>query len=193
LRLLRQHAGDIALVMRLNAQYASMVRTSLSVLGRLMRVQALRHKRDAIGGAADQDAWTQHVVERSMAQVVDPDPRPPEAASPERARSKSPERARSKSPKPAPVATQAKASPAYTDQTTGEHASENETDSQDPAFETWLRERPWNRGSTGPDDTALRILREAMAKPGLESPASGRVNLGSTANDWHGEREKASA
>jgi hypothetical protein len=29
--LLRQHAGDILLVMRLNAQYGSMVRTSLSV------------------------------------------------------------------------------------------------------------------------------------------------------------------
>jgi hypothetical protein len=31
LRLLRQHADDIGLVMRLNAQYGSMVRTSLSV------------------------------------------------------------------------------------------------------------------------------------------------------------------
>ena len=38
LRLLRQHATDIGLVMRLNAQYASMVRTSLAVLVRLMRV-----------------------------------------------------------------------------------------------------------------------------------------------------------
>jgi hypothetical protein len=46
LRLLRQNAGDIGLVMRLNAQYGSMVRTSLSVHGRLMRVQALRHKRE---------------------------------------------------------------------------------------------------------------------------------------------------
>jgi hypothetical protein len=45
LRLLRQHADDIGLVMRLNAQYGSMVRTSLSVHDRLMRVQALRHKR----------------------------------------------------------------------------------------------------------------------------------------------------
>src|SRR3978361_2550098 len=45
LRLLRRHADDIGLVMRLNAQYNSMVRTSLSVHGRLMRGPALRHKR----------------------------------------------------------------------------------------------------------------------------------------------------
>src|SRR5450432_207699 len=73
LRLLRQHADDIGLVMRLNAQYGSMVRTSLSVHGRLMRVQALRQKREAIDGAANQDAWALHVAERSMLGVVDPD------------------------------------------------------------------------------------------------------------------------
>jgi hypothetical protein len=80
LRLLRQHAGDTALVMRLNAQYASMVRTSLSVLGRLMRVQALRQKREAIDGAASEDAWALHVAERSMLKVVDPNAKPPQAA-----------------------------------------------------------------------------------------------------------------
>jgi hypothetical protein len=56
-RLLRQHADDIGLVMRLNAQYGSMVRTSLSVHG--------RH-------AATEDAWALHVAERSMLGVVDP-------------------------------------------------------------------------------------------------------------------------
>src|ERR1700704_6344162 len=76
LRLLRQHAGDIGLVLRLNAQYGSMVRTLLSVHGRLMRVQALRHKREAIDGAANQDAWTQHVAERCMLVVTDPDAAP---------------------------------------------------------------------------------------------------------------------
>src|SRR5450432_4784782 len=73
LRLLRQHADDIGLVMRLNAQYGAMVRTSLSVHGRLMRVQALRQKREAIEGAANRDARVQHVAERSMLGVVDPD------------------------------------------------------------------------------------------------------------------------
>jgi hypothetical protein len=73
LRLLRQHAGDIGLVLRLNAQYGSMVRTSLSVHARLMRVQALRQKREAMDGAANQDAWTLHVAERSMLEVLDAD------------------------------------------------------------------------------------------------------------------------
>src|SRR5476651_419693 len=76
LRLLREHAGDIGLVMRLNAQYGSMVRTSLSVHGRLMRVQALRQKREAIDGAENQDVRVQHVAERSMLGVVDADAAP---------------------------------------------------------------------------------------------------------------------
>src|ERR1700709_1323351 len=70
LRLLRQHTGDIKLVMRLNAQYGSMLRTSLSVHGRLMRVQALRQKRQAIGAAANEDAWALHVAEQSMLAVL---------------------------------------------------------------------------------------------------------------------------
>jgi hypothetical protein len=73
LRLLRQNADDIALVMRLNAQYGSMVRTSLSAHARLMQVQAVRQKREAIDGAATDDAWTLHVAERSMLSVADPD------------------------------------------------------------------------------------------------------------------------
>ena len=52
LRLIRVNAADVGLMMRLNAQYGSMVRTSLSVHGRLMRVQAVRQKREAIEGAA---------------------------------------------------------------------------------------------------------------------------------------------
>src|SRR3984893_3006501 len=77
LRLLRQHAGDIGLMIRLNAQYGSMVRTSLSVHGRLMREQALRQKREAIDAAANEDAWALHVAEQSMLTVVDPDARSP--------------------------------------------------------------------------------------------------------------------
>src|SRR3984885_10838098 len=85
LRLLRQNADDIQLVMRLNAQYGSMVRTSLSVHARLMRVQALRHKREAIDGAANEDAWVQHIAERSMLRVTDPDAGPQQAALPKAA------------------------------------------------------------------------------------------------------------
>jgi hypothetical protein len=81
----RRYSCDIGLVMRLNVRYGSMVRTSLSVLGRLTRVQALRQKRQAIDGAANQDAWAQHVAERSMLGVVDPDAGAHQAAWPEAA------------------------------------------------------------------------------------------------------------
>jgi hypothetical protein len=85
LRLLRQNADDIGLVMRLNAQYGSMVRTSLSVQGRLMRMQASRQKRHAIEGAANADAWALHIAERSMLGVVAPAANPHQAAWPEAA------------------------------------------------------------------------------------------------------------
>src|SRR5450432_269494 len=123
LRLLRQHTDDIGLVIRLNAQYGSMVRTSLSVHGRLMRVQALRHKREAIDGAANQDAWALHVAERSMLGVVDPDAAPQQAAW----------------PGTAPVEA------ADVDQWIEEDVSEDEMNSRDAAFETWLSAQPWNQ------------------------------------------------
>ena len=151
LRLLRHHAADISLVMRLNAQYASMVRTSLAVLGRLMRVQALRHKREATDGAANQDAWTQHVTERSMLLVADPTAAPPQAPPPK--------------PPPATPLVAAPATNAHQNAT--DTISETKPNSQDAAFETWLREQPWNQRSTGPDKTRLR-------KPTPESPSTRR-------------------
>ena len=158
LRLLRQHAGDIGLVMRLNAQYSSMVRTSLSVHARLMRVQAVRQKREAIEGAANEDARVQHIAERSMLRVVAADAGPQQAASPE-------------------------AAPAgCVDQKIEANVSEIETNSLDAAFETWLSEQPWNRDSKGSGETDLReVLREAMAISRLadqESPANGRESPG---------------
>jgi hypothetical protein len=45
-----------------------------------MRAQAVRQKREAIEGAASQDAWTLHVAERSMLKVVDPGTEPRQAA-----------------------------------------------------------------------------------------------------------------
>ena len=126
LRLLRQHADDIGLLLRLNAQYASMVRTSPSVLGRLMRVQALRQKREAIDGAANQDAWAQHVAERSMLLVTDPDAGPPQAAL----------------PKAAPVTPRVEPPALNRDPSVTDNISENEANSQHAAFETWLSAQP---------------------------------------------------
>jgi hypothetical protein len=160
LRLLRQHTGDIGLVMRLNAQYGSMVRTSLSVHGRLMRVQALRHKREATGAAVNQDAWALHMAEQSMLQVVDPESEPPGAAS----------------PKLAPV----EAPAASADHTVAINVSETGTNSQDAAFETMLSEQPWS--FTGSGETDLRaVMCQAMAKSrsgGRELPANGRESPG---------------
>jgi hypothetical protein len=152
LRLLRQHAGDIGLVMRLNAQYGSMVRTSLSVLGRLMRVQALRHKREAMDGAANQDAWAQHIAERSMLLVTDPDAGPQQAAL----------------PKAAPTATRVAAPTTRVDQIPANNISKIEANSQDAAFETRLSTQLRNLGSRGSGDTGLReALRVAMAESQL--------------------------
>jgi hypothetical protein len=156
LRLVRQHADDIGLVMRLNAQYGSMVRTSLSVHARLMRVQALRQKREAIEGAANADAWTHHVAEQSMLKVVDPKGRPQKAARPEAA------------PAMAPAA--------GVDPRIAENVSENRTNSHDAAFETKLSERLWNRGSKGSAETGRsEMVREALAGMraiGRELPAN---------------------
>jgi hypothetical protein len=196
LRLLRQNAGDIGLVMRLNAQYGSMVRTSLSVHGRLMRVQALRHKREAIGAAVNADAWAQHVAERSMLAVVDSDAGPLEAA-PEATRIEPPpkvapvtppveappEAIRAEAPpKVAPIATSVEAPAASPDQSTPENVSETALHSQHAALETWLSQQPWNQGSKRSGDTDLRnVVREAVAKSRLANarpagqifPASG--------------------
>ena len=153
LRLLRQHAGDIGLVMRLNAQYGSMLRTSLSLHGRLMRVQALRQKREAIEGAANQDAWTLYVAERSMLGVVDPNPGPLQPAWPPGGVTQV----------ATPPTVPEEALAACADQRTKKNLSENDTNSQDTAFETWLSEQPWARGGSGEADLP-KFVREAMAK-----------------------------
>jgi hypothetical protein len=164
LRLIRQNPFDIGLVMRLNAQYGSMVRTSLSVLGRLMRVQAVRQKRELIEGAASQDAWTLHVTERSMLQVVDPGAEPLQPAGSH----------------DAPPA-------AGLNQSSAENVSENEASSQDAAFETWMSEQPWNRRSKASGETGQRaVVSEAMAgslwtearSRGRELSANGRESPG---------------
>ena len=152
--------------MRLNAQYASMVRTSLSVLGRLMRVQAVRQKREAIEGAANADAWTQHAAEQTMLKVVDQDAKRLEAAQPKAA------------PAEAPVEPPA----ADVDQRTEENVSEDGINSQDADFETWLSEQFQGQEPGQPDGSRLHaVLREAMAEArlaGWDVPADDRESPG---------------
>jgi hypothetical protein len=182
LRLLRQHAGDIGLVMRLNAQYGSMVRTSLSVHGPLMRVQALRQKREATGGAATRDARALHMAERAMLAVVDPDAGQPQAAW----------------PGTAPV----EGAAADVDQWTEENVSGDETNSRDVAFETWWSAQLQDQTSERPDGDRLHeVLRKAMAGSplansrlgGRELPANGRESPAMADQGCHIDGEMASA
>ena len=186
LRLLRQNANDIGLVVRLNAQYGSMVRTSLSVHGRLTRIQALRQKREAIDAAANADAWAQHIAERSMLVVVDPDAAPREAALPGRAPAKLPGRAPAKlpgrapakSPGRAPAKLPGRAPAADGNQRIAGHVSEDGINSHDAAFEMWLSATLPSRASGPPDGSHLHeVALEAIAEPrsaGREVPANGR-------------------
>jgi hypothetical protein len=153
MRLLRANAHNVALTIRLNAQYASMVRTSLSAHARLMRVQAVRQKRESIEGAANHDARTQHVAEQSMLKVID----------------RNTERQQAAQPKPAPVAAPAP----QEDQPTNENVSETNTNSHDAAFETWISSQPWNQVPGTPDETGLsKRLHEAMAGSLQQLPAN---------------------
>jgi hypothetical protein len=128
-------------------------------------VQAVRQKREAIDGAANEDSRTAHVVERSMLRVADPDAGRLEAAR----------------PKVAPVAAPVEALAADVDHRIADNVSYDETDSRDVAFETWLSEQPWNQ-PTELDEMALReLVRETMARsrlPGRELPANGRESPG---------------
>jgi hypothetical protein len=142
LRLLRQHAGDIHMTIRLNAQYTSMVRTSLSVHARLMRVQALRQKRETAADAAETDACALHIAERSMMEMAD-------AAWPEAA------------PKAAPAAAPAP----DRNQKIDEIVSEMGTISHNVAFETRVNAQPWSRGFTGANEAHRpAATREVMAE-----------------------------
>lgn len=158
LRLLRESAGDLALVIRLNTQYASMLRTSLSMHARLMRVQAVRQKREAMDGAATQDAWTLHVAEQSMLKVADPDI----------------ERVTAARPKAAP----AEAPKAYAGQGNKNEIPENETKSQDAAFETWLSAHLQDLESAKPDSGSLHWVGREASKPSRTSRQDAQAQYG---------------
>jgi hypothetical protein len=140
LRLLRENADDLELVMRLSTQYGLMVQTFLSGHARLVRVHAVRQKRQAIDAAATKDAWTQHVAEQSVLKVANRDNERPQAA-------RSAARlARALAAAPAP----------HVDQRTEENVSRNDINSHKMAFETWMSEQPWSQGPRRSDETGLR-------------------------------------
>jgi hypothetical protein len=178
MRLIRENAHDFALTMRLSAQYASMARTSAAAQASLLRVQAVRRKREAIKGAADQDAWTRHVVEQSMLRVADPSNERVMAASGEATgepRKAAPD---------APPATQG-------DRRIAENVSQYNTKSHDAAFETQMSEVLGDH----PDETGLRKhVREATADArvaGQDASADGRAGPGGTGLDHAAEPNHA--
>jgi hypothetical protein len=74
LRLIRFHAGDTPLVMKLNAQYALMERTAGSIRTQLQRLQAARHKREKDSDPASADEWARHIAARLMQRALDQGP-----------------------------------------------------------------------------------------------------------------------
>jgi len=76
------------------------------------------------------------------------------------------------------------------------NVSDDGTDSQDAAFETWLSAQLWNQGAGGSGETDLpEVVRAAMAKSRLaggELPANGRDSPARVAQGAHIERESAS-
>jgi hypothetical protein len=107
LRLIRCHAGDTSLVMKLNIQYALLERTAGSIRAQLQRLQAARHKREPSSDPAAADEWSRHIAAREMQQALDQDPTPavPAADDPVPALSWEPP------PAPAPVPTVLAAAP----------------------------------------------------------------------------------
>jgi hypothetical protein len=82
LRLLRCHAGDIQIVMRLNAQFALMERTAVSLRNQLLRLQTARQKREANAEAAGADEWATYIAARKLQSALDqrqPPPAQPQA------------------------------------------------------------------------------------------------------------------
>ncbi|MEA2775611.1 MAG: hypothetical protein QOF90_1017, partial [Acetobacteraceae bacterium] len=73
----------------------------------------MRQKREAIEGAANQDAWALHVAERSMLGVLDPASELPDAAW----------------PKVAPIATRIEAPAVCVDRRVADNVSETGTNS----------------------------------------------------------------
>src|SRR5487761_2741022 len=70
LRLIRVHADDIGLTLKLTAQSASMMRQARGYRSLLLRVQSAREKREASPATRDSAAWTEHCALGLMAEAL---------------------------------------------------------------------------------------------------------------------------
>ena len=147
LRLVRRNDHDPELMVKLNAQYASMTRLWMAVHARLRQAQAERRKRDADPVTENADAWARYIAERSMLDVV--------LAQPEAEPVAAPVAAPVKAPAAAPAA---RANPGIE-----QNVSENATNSHDVAFETPLSGQIPTYEPTGSRvENFRRILLETM-------------------------------
>jgi hypothetical protein len=177
MRLIRENAHDMALTTRLHAQYASMARTSTTAQAMLIRVQAVRRKREAIKGATDEDAWTRHVVEQSMRRVADPATERVLAASPGAAREETPAARREAAPEAASAEALVAPSLPRENQEIAEIVSEYDLKSHDMVSETPMSEDPPNQALGMAEEMDLRRhIRAAIAEllfAGRASAANG--------------------
>jgi hypothetical protein len=83
-RALAAHTGDLADAMKLSARAASMGRESRGYRSLLLRIQALRLKREANDAARESAAWTEHAAHGLMQEAANrlPWPAAPAAAPP---------------------------------------------------------------------------------------------------------------
>ena len=151
LRLVRRNDHDPELMVKLNAQYASMTRLWMAVHARLRQAQAERRKRDADPVTENEDAWARYIAERSMLDVVlaQPDAEPVEPVRPQQA----------------PVVRPTAASIAASAVAPEESISQNEINSHDVAFETWLNAHLATLGTGGPGETDMSRFLFSAVRP----------------------------
>ncbi len=82
----RMHFNDAGIAMKCRAQASHCKRTANAARALLLRVQAARHKREAVPQSCEQDAWTIHASESYLlaadGQRVAAPPPPPSAVAP---------------------------------------------------------------------------------------------------------------
>jgi hypothetical protein len=78
----RRHAGDIHVVMKLNAQYRFMERTAVAIRTQLLWVQTALRKHEKDVATCNQDARSEHITQQPMIDALAHAPSEPAATIP---------------------------------------------------------------------------------------------------------------
>ena len=103
IRLARRHDIDTAMVLQCNTLSLAMMRQASAARRLLLRVQAIRQKREANNATLDQAAWTEHAAMGLMARRAGPHPARadrPAAADPSRHHHRTPNQSPTWPPRP---------------------------------------------------------------------------------------------